>query len=183
MRPTHWRRWILGGLAIVMLANSGCLAAAAVAGAAAAGGTAGYMYLNGNVRDDFNAELNICWAATKLALADLRLPITHEDRTEKRGTLVSKSGTGDTITLILESRVNKVPADGPITSVNVRVGTLGDEKLSGRVLEQIAQRLYPAPPLPQSPLTVSPSGNGAAPAGFQTAPPPLANSPSWNLQK
>jgi hypothetical protein len=180
MRQTHWRRWILGGMAVVLLANAGCLAAAAVAGAAAAGGTAGYVYLKGNVPDDFNADFNSTWAATKTALADLRLPVTHEDRTDKRGTLVSKSGTGDTITLVLESRVSKVPADGPITRVNIRVGTLGDEKLSDRILEQVALRLYPAPPLPQSPAAVSP---GVAPASFQTVPPPLANSPnSWQLQ-
>jgi hypothetical protein len=167
-------------MAVLMLANSGCLAAAAVAGAAAAGGTAGYVYLKGNVPDDFNADFNSTWAATKTALADLRLPVTHEDRTEKRGTLVSKSGTGDTITLVVETRISKVPADGPVTRVNIRVGTLGDEKLSDRILEQVAHRLYPPPPLPASPAAVSP---GVAPAGFQTAPPPLANPPAnWQLQ-
>jgi hypothetical protein len=167
-------------MAILLLANAGCIAAAAVAGAAAAGGAAGYVYLKGNVPDDFNADLSTTWAAAKLALADLKMPVTREDRNDKRGTLESKSGTGDTITLSLEARTNKVPADGPITHVSIRVGALGDEKLSDRIFEQVAFRLNPAPPIPPA---VVPPGSGVAPAGFQTAAPPLANPPAnWQVQ-
>ena len=148
MQAIHLRRLILGGMAILMLANGGCLAAAAVAGVAAAGGAAGYVYLKGNVSNDYNADFNTAWTATKYALADLRMPITRENRLDKSGTIESKNAAGETVTLTLEPRVSKVPADGPITRVNVRVGFQGDEKFSDRVLEQIAYRLRPAQAMP-----------------------------------
>ena len=175
MRPIMARRLVLGGMALLLLANGGCLAAAVGVGVAAAGGTAGYVYLKGNVPDDFNADFNATWAATKTALADLRMPLTRENRDGQKGTLETKTGTGDVVTLYLETRVSKVPADGPVTRVNVRVGTLGDEKVSDRLLEQIAFRLSPPPPLPQAPTAGRPAVNNVAPVGFQTAPPPLAN--------
>jgi hypothetical protein len=179
MHTTQTRRLVLGGMAIFLLANAGCIAAAAVAGTAAAGGAAGYFYLRGNVRDEFNADFNTTWVTTKAALADLRMPVTRENRDDKHGTIETKTGTGDTVTLTLETLVSKVPADGPITRVGVRVGTLGDEKVSDRILEQVAYRLSPAPPLP----AVVPPGSGVAPTGYQTQPPPMADpQKSWQLQ-
>jgi Protein of unknown function (DUF3568) len=175
MRPILVRQLVLGGMALVMLANGGCLAAAVGAGVAAAGGTAGYLYFKGNVPDDFNANFDATWAATKTALADLRMPVVRENRDGQKGTLETKTGTSETVTLYLETRANKVPADGPITRVHVRVGTLGDEKVSDRLLEQIAFRLSPPPPLPQTATAGRPAANNVAPVGFQTAPPPLAN--------
>jgi hypothetical protein len=162
-------------MALVMLANGGCLAAAVGASVAAAGGTAGYLYYKGNIPNDFNADINTTWVATKAALADLRMPLTRENRDGQKGTLETKTGTGDTVTLYLETRPIQVPADGPITRVNVRVGTLGDEKISDRLLEQIAFRLSPPPALPQSATAGRPATNNVTPVGFQTAPPPLAN--------
>jgi hypothetical protein len=180
MRTICWRRLVLGGMAIVMLANGGCLAAAVVgAGAAAAGGAAGYVYLKGNVPDDFNADLKTTWTATKLALADLRLPVVREDLTEKRGTLETKTGTGSAVTLTLEPRVNKVPSDGPITRVSVRVGFEGDAEFSDRLFSQIAMRLQAAPMIPQQtnatlPAVQRPIITSGIPASNQTGPPPVA---------
>ena len=180
MHTTQTRRLVLGGMAILLLANAGCLAAAAVAGTAAAGGAAGYLYLNGNVRDEFNADFNTTWATTKNALADLRMPVTRENRDDKHGTIETKTGTGDSITITLDAQVSKVPADGPLTRLGIRVGTFGDPKVSDRILEQVAYRLNPAPPLPPA---VVPPGAAVAPAGFQTPPPPLADpQKSWQLQ-
>ncbi len=180
MHPTLARRLVLSGMALCLLANAGCLAAAAVAGTAAAGGTAGYFYLKGNVRDEFNADFNATWAAAKGALADLQMPVTRENRNDKHGTIETKTGTGVAVTLTLDSLVSQVPADGPLTRVGVRVGTLGDAAVSDRIQEQIAFRLFPAPPVPPA---FVPPGNGVAPAGFQTPPPPLADpQKSWQLQ-
>jgi hypothetical protein len=161
-------------LATLALGNSGCLAVAV--GTAAAGGAVGYAYYKGNVNQEFNAGFNETWAAAQLALADLGLPLVAAGRsTEVDGFLESRTGEGEAIRVSLETRPGKVPAEGPVTRVHVRVAWFGDRPLSDRLLAQVQTRLMTPAPATAAPATTA----GAAPqvvpaAGKQTDEPPLA---------
>ncbi|MCI0458698.1 MAG: DUF3568 domain-containing protein [Gemmataceae bacterium] len=146
-------------LAFLALANSGCLAVAV--GTAAAGGAVGYAYWRGNVWQEYPAGFEPAWTAAQAALLDLGLPLTGVEReSTSEGTLKSQTGDGTSVTITLETRPGRIPAEGPVTRVNVRVGLWGDPAVSERLLAQVQARLSAAPevvPLPPA----------------QTAPPPL----------
>ena len=157
-------------LGAVALANGGCVAL--VAGAAAAGGATGYFYYKGEVGRVYAADLDTVWAATKAALADLKMPVKAEKRTGLDGRIESGT-TSDRVEITFDA---KKMGDGATTRVGVRVATFGDEDVSHRLLDQIGYRLAPPPAAPPSP-TLTPV---AAPAPVtlsrpaESAPPPLA---------
>jgi hypothetical protein len=159
-------------LAACALASGGCLAVAV--GAAATGAAVGYTYYRGGVGQDVQADFNTTWTATQLALTDLKMPIQEPTRAENSGTLKSQTGDGTVVNISLETRAGKIPAEGPLTEVHVRVGHFfGDREVSEKLLTQIETRLTPqgqAVPLPPAGGTV-----------HQTAPPPLAapEPPAW----
>jgi hypothetical protein len=161
----RWRRWLpcLVALAL-LLPNTGCLAAAITAGAVGAG-AGGYMYMQGNVVHDYNANFDQTWQATQLALKDLQLPIVQAERDNDAGTIISQTGDGDKIKITLEPRAARIPAEGQWTHVGVRVAWFGDTPLSERIIGQIDAHLTPAAP-PGGPLVPIPA---------QTAPPPLGS--------
>jgi hypothetical protein len=77
-----------------------------------------------------------------------------------------QTGDGTAVTVSLETRPGRIPVEGPLTRVNVRVGLWGDRAVSERLLAQVQARLGGAPqvaPLPPAPGAPLP----------QTAPPPL----------
>jgi hypothetical protein len=162
------------GLAFIALANAGCLAA--VAGAGAAGGAAaGYFYFKGKVCQEYAATFEDTWSATRRALADLGMPVQKEDRkSSTSGTLESRTGANETVAIGIDSSSGPIPADGPLTRVCVRVGTFGDYSVSERILVQVeAQltskglRLGPVVPAP----SVNPSHQMIPPAAPTAAQP------------
>jgi hypothetical protein len=164
-------------LAASALASGGCLAVAVGAGAAGAAAV-GYTYYRGGVGQDYAADFNTAWAAVHLALADLQMSAQGMQRdSEHEGSIDSTTGEGKNVHIALETRPGKVPADGPITQIHVRVGLVGDRTLSERLLGQIQMRLT-APPQPVR--------LPAAASLPQTAPPPLASTAepptSWARQ-
>src|SRR5438128_1551003 len=118
MRPTtpiRWQRWLPCLVALLLLVpNSGCIAAAITAGVVGAG-AGGYMYVQGNVQHDYNANFDQTWAAAQLALQDLQLPILQAERDNDGGTIVSQTGDGDKIKITLEPRAARIPAEGQWT--------------------------------------------------------------------
>lgn len=170
--------------AALPLVASGCLAVAV--GGAAAGGAVGYAYLRGGLSQDFRAGLNDTWTATHAALADLGMPaLPPLERKETTASVESQTGDGTKVHLALETRPSPIPAEGPLTRVNVRVGVFGEKAVSEKLLAQIQLRLTPAlqpvplPPAPGAPTVVVPAGavvvQPPQPPGFpQTGPPPLA---------
>ncbi len=169
MRPdgirANWRCVPYLLLAACALGSGGCLAVAI--GGAAAGAAVGYTYFRGGVSADFPADFNTAWAATQAALTDLGMPVNDPKRTgDNEGSLTSQTGNGTKVTVSLETRPGKIPAEGPRTEIEVRVGLLiGDREVSERVLTQIQLRLEGGVPPPPAPVS----------AQFpQTAPPPLA---------
>jgi hypothetical protein len=173
--PKSWRiasvrivPLVLAGLA---LANSGCLmvAAGVAAGGAAAGG---YMYYKGNVTRDYAANLDDAWTAAHTALAELGMPVVKEDRNGNGGTIDTRTADGDRVRINFEAATSRIPAEGNVTEVGVRVApytSFGDELVSERVLNQIGAHLVPLNRV-----------QTAAPP--QSAPPPLLPpepAPAW----
>jgi hypothetical protein len=147
------------------LPSSGCLVAAVGAGVAAAG-AGGYAYYKGAVPRDYPATMDQTWVATQQALGDLGMPILSGVRDHESGTITTQTGAGESVTITLEPRTARVPADGQWTHVEVRVAWFGDGPVSERLLEQIQARLGPPPEaaVPHQPV----------PVPNQTGPPPLA---------
>jgi hypothetical protein len=151
-------------LALSALASGGCLAVA-VGAVAAGGAAAGYTYYRGGVASDYAADFNRTWGATYLALGDLGMPAQDPKRASgNAGSLDSQTREGKNVHITLTTRQGQIPAAGPITEVQVRVGILGDRALSEKLLDQIQAR-----------LTSPAAGPVLAASAFpQTAPPPLA---------
>jgi len=165
---TCWRaaHAIFAGIA---LASSGCLAAA-LGGVAAAGGVAGYAYYKGGLAKEFNASLDVSWAAAKTSLQELGLPVVAEKLEKDGGFLDSRTGDGQTLRIAFESLPVRIPAEGPRTDVSVRAGLFGDRALSERVLTQIAAHLTP----PGAVATSPPDGR-LVPVPPETSAPPLGH--------
>jgi hypothetical protein len=167
-------RAVLGlALAVAALVQSGCLiVAAGVVGGAAA---TGYFYYKGQVCQEYFASLGDTLAAVRAALADLQFPVTSEESNSDNVYVTSRTADGSTIRLKLDLVPSRVPAEGTLTRVCVRIGTFGDEPLSKRILDQIGLHLVPTPTAQRPPLP--PPSGPLQPAGYrprETAPPPLA---------
>ena len=165
-------------LLLAALANSGCLlATAGIAGGAAIG----YAYCKGRVCETYNANCEDTWAATRTALVELGMPIVKEERKGPEGFIESRTADGDHVRIYMEPETSRIPAEGQICRVSVRVAAFGDRPVSDRILDQVGAHLAPAPlpgvagPPPTAALGVIQTGASSAPPNvpYQTAPPPL----------
>jgi hypothetical protein len=153
------------------LLSAGCLGlgiAAAVGGA----GAAGYAYMQGTMYRDYPAGTADTSQAVHGALADLQMPVLSEDAVS----VESQTADGSKVKIRLDTAVSRVPGEGESTHVAVRVGALGDEAVSRRVLDQVSARLVSTAritPVPASPALgqIQPA-SAARPA--ETPPPPIA---------
>jgi hypothetical protein len=175
----NWKNWRNGatvlGLAITLTSSGGCLwlaASAAVGGAAGAG----YVYYKGKVSRPYNAGLNDVWAATHTALAELGMKIESEGRDNMSAEVHSRLADGDKVRIYFDVKDSRIPAEGPLTVIAIRVGNLGDEPASVRILNQIDMHLT-QPPLPtgQKPQTAPPNWNPVVQT--KATEPPLALPP------
>jgi hypothetical protein len=164
-RHRGWGRVGLVVVALVALANGGCLLVAAGAAGAA---YAGYCYSKGRYCQTYDAAFADAWAATHAALADLGLPVCQEGQAADGGFVESRTGDGDRVRIQLTVQ-HTFPAEGPRTSVCVRVATFGDAAVSDRILEQVGAHLVVAPPA--GPPPAAPEAPANPP---QSPPPPLA---------
>jgi hypothetical protein len=161
MRPAHvpatFRTVTLLALAATALGNAGCLVVAA--GAAAAGGVAGYAYYKGSVPREYAATFEQTWAAAQAAFADLGVAVDGIEHNGGSGTLEGRTPDGTRVDAVVESVTAGTAEAAPQTRVSVRVGVFGDQPVSDRLLDQIQVRL------------TTPGGAGPAPA---TGEPPAA---------
>jgi hypothetical protein len=155
------------GVAAAVLLQSGCLLVAA--GAAAGGAAAGYAYYNGRLYRDYPAGMGDTLVAVRGALTDLQFPLVSEE-SGAEPFLVTRTTDGSKIRIYLDSVASRVPAEGTVTRVSVRVATFGDEAVSARILDQVARRLAA-----QGIAVVVPPG----PAPIPGPPPPGAIQPTW----
>jgi hypothetical protein len=181
-------RWVGAAylaLGLAALACSGCLA---VAAGAAGGAALGYVYYRGQVSHEYVAGLADTAAATQAALADLGMPVVKEEFRDSSGSIQSRTAHNDKVHISFSTRMSKIPAQGALTWVGVRVGVFGDDAVSEAVLGQISAHLTapaasappppPPPPPPSPPIRPIPAGPvqpaSAVALPPQTPPPPLA---------
>jgi hypothetical protein len=178
----RWKIWrnrlALAIIAGVLAANSGCLWLAA---GAAVGGAAGaaYVYYEGKVGRSYNANFNDVWAAARAGLTDLGMRIESEGHDNLSGEIHSRLADGSKVRIYFDVKESKIPAEAPYTWVAVRVGVMGDEAASIRILNQIDLHLtHPAAaaatpsPQPTAPRNWSPVAQTKA-----TEPPLLPAEP------
>jgi hypothetical protein len=172
----------------LLLANAGCIGVA-VGVAAAGGAAAGYAYLRGRLYRDYNTDLPHGVAAVKAALTELQFPLIKDDPAEGQHAIESKTTDGTPVKIQVESFPSRIPAEGSITRIAVRVGPFGDEVVSARILDQVNLHLLPpaqlqAPgqavptPAPSAALPPSPVIVPASARPVETQPPPLASLPA-----
>jgi hypothetical protein len=157
----------------IMVTQAGCLL---VAAGAAAGGAAGYAYYKGKTCNSFAAGFEDTWAAAHTALGDLGMPILKDEHNQGSGIIKTQTADGDRVKIDLELIPSKIPAEGMLTRVCVRVGTFGDHPVSERVLYQIGAHLTTGPivmPPPNPSATMPPIA--PASSSRQTSEPPLTS--------
>jgi hypothetical protein len=160
--------------AITLLCAGGCLwlAASAVVGGAAG---AGYVYYKGKVSRPYNAGLDDVWSATHAALTELGMKIESEGRDTLSAEVHSRLADGDKVRIYIDVKDSRIPAEGPLTVVGIRVGKFGDEAASVRVLNQIDMHLVHPPTAGLKPQ--SPPANWNPVVQTKAAEPPLAPPP------
>jgi len=178
------KRWLIQIAYLLMmvlaLANAGCLALAI--GGAAGGAAAGYaVYQSGQWYRDYAASLTDSATAVKTALVELKMPLSSENVDGDEIAIESRTGDDSKVSSKLKNQPNRIPADGPSTHISVRVGNLGDQVMSTRILDQISLHLV-APVAVKPVVTAAPLMPNAPPATVsatlapsrESAQPPLA---------
>lgn len=143
---------------------------------------ANYRYYNGNLSETHTVEFASAYRATREALADLGMPILHEEYNGLEGEFETTNAAGDQVLVYVEELD---PYSQRHTSrVGVRVGFFGDRKGSGQILEQVAARVKQV-----SPGTVpinNPQTNQPPPylpyQGNTAVTPPLNTNPNQQWQ-
>ena len=113
---------------------TGCLAAAAVGGAAVAGaGTV--AYIKGELKATEEATMEQAWRATEGAVDELQFLVINKIHDAVSGELEAKTADNKTVKISLKRVGNN------LTEITIRVGTFGDETLSRYILSKIEARL------------------------------------------
>ena len=180
-----WANIMMSRLSLVSLAcltltlGTGCIAAA-VGGAAAAGGI-GYAYYKGALERNYIGPVEPTYQAARKALESLKLPITNESIEGSRAHLESRTAEGGKIRLWLEPIPNKIPANSVMTRAIIRVDLFGDRETSRQIFDAIDKQIGHSgippeerpvqitPPIQLSPL--SPTTSLPAPNPSQTDQP------------
>jgi Protein of unknown function (DUF3568) len=153
------RRFCVSAIALLALAQGGCLL---VGAAAVGGGATGLAIASGKATQTFDGSVAQVAAATQSALEDLGMPVERPHIGEFYGEIDSTLDDGGPVLIDFKAESRPVPADPPRTRVGIHVKVFGDKKLSQRIFDQISHRLN-NPAAPTSP------GSGSPP------PPPLAD--------
>lgn len=131
-------RW-LPCLTLILLGSSLCGCLVAAVGAAAGAGA--YAYYQGNVSASYASEFGQTYQCTKAALTDLAMPVLSEHHDGLTGSIESSIEDGTHVTIKLEEKPRILATDSHQTEVTVRVGVLGDSKVSARLQDQIGQHV------------------------------------------
>lgn len=129
MKPWRSERFIVG--LILAYFCSGCVALAV----GAAGGVAGAVYVMGKLQEELNHPIAAVHEATLRGLRDLDLPIS-EDKVDKLAAHIeSKLADGTHVWIDLDSIADSR------TKLTIRVGVVGDEVRSRKILAAIKAHL------------------------------------------
>ena len=122
---------------------------------------------------EYPAALTDASAAVRTSLADLQFPPPTEKSDGGEVTFETKASDGARVHVYLESLTSRIPGDGPVTRITVRVGAFGDDAVSARILDQISIHLV-VPPASQAASAAPPVPRPSPPHPPETSPPPLA---------
>ncbi|MFM7541642.1 MAG: DUF3568 family protein [Planctomycetota bacterium] len=152
----HKRIIILAYLIFSVVSGTGCIAAA-VGGAAAAGGL-GYAYYNGLLERNYIGPIQQVFLSTEKALESLRLPISQETIEISKAHLESKTSDGGRIRIWLEPVQGKSTVTSLTTKVSIRVDLFGDREISRLIFDEIDKQLGPSGiPADEKPLASTPA--------------------------
>ncbi len=112
-----------------MLLTSGCLLAAAGAGAG------GVFYAKGDLESQLAATPSEISAATEKAFKELKISKTSVASTNLDAEILGKSATDKKVTVQSKAISEK------LSSISIRVGTFGDKDLSRLILDKIKRNL------------------------------------------
>lgn len=115
--------------AICVAFSAGCAGAILATGAAAGAGA--YAYTNGELRVVEQVQLDHAWASTQQAAQSLELTPVSESKDGLTARMHAKGSDGKDIYINLRSE------NEGATQIRIRVGVLGDERLSRRILVEI----------------------------------------------
>ncbi len=116
-------------LSLPMAAGCGAL----IAGGAAAAGT--YVYTEGRLQRQYDANLERTFQASLAGARDTGLKVTEQNKEVAKASIRAEQQDGSPVWINLES------LDAGKTQVSVRVGYTGDEQASRRIQDAIAKRL------------------------------------------
>jgi len=120
-------------LGAALLLQSGC--ALFVVGGAVAVGAGGYAYVSGELKGAESAPIDKAWDATVAAMADMKFPVTSQQKDAISGQLIARTSTDLKVTIRLKALSDNT------TEVRIRVGTFGDRALSYTVMENIRKHM------------------------------------------
>lgn len=134
-RPRKYLRaaWLIFGLAL-SLGCGGCVPLML----GAAGGAAGAVYVLGKLEEEVQDPVPTVHQAVVLGLKDLDLPIKEDKADKLTGRLESEFADGSHVWIHLDTLSESR------TRITIRVGVMGDEVRSRRILKAITNHLLPS---------------------------------------
>lgn len=108
---------------------SGCILAAAGAGAGAV------AYVRGELEANLDKDYNAVVEAARSALADLEFARVSENKDALKAVMISRTAMDKKVEVTIAN------SGKSLTSIKIRVGVFGDEQLSMSILDRIKARL------------------------------------------
>ena len=93
------------------------------------------LYKEGNLKTSYAATYNQTWNATVHTVTDMNLKIIDTKRDATKGVIEAEKTDGTKVNITIK------PSNPDITSVEIRVGALGDEKTSRAIEHRIRTHL------------------------------------------
>ncbi len=101
----------------------------------AVAGAGGVVWISGKLQEEINQPLDRVYNATIAGLKKLSLPITFDRKDDLTAKIESKFADGTNVWIDIEYLTKNS------TKIAVRVGVLGDQTRSNKILESIKNRL------------------------------------------
>ncbi len=93
------------------------------------------LYEEGNLRTSYAASYDHTWKAALKAMKDTNLKVIDTKRDATKGVIEAEEADGTKVNTTVK------PSNPDITSVEIRVGTLGNEKASREIEHRIRAHL------------------------------------------
>jgi len=129
-RPAAWQRiFVAIWLAVSLSALSGCILAAAGAGAGAV------AYVRGDLEANLDSDYQKVVDAAHSAVGDLEFARVSENKDALKAVLVSRTALDKKVEITITKSANR------LTNIKIRIGVFGDEEMSRTILDRIKARL------------------------------------------